>query len=70
MPTWFANLSSIVTVPIAGDLTVMNVDKLEFQPLDASPVYAAPAEADVVEIASVCVSVRVSVMVLVEEKVR
>ena len=45
----------------------MNVAMLEFQPLDARPVYA-PADADAAEIASV--SVRAPVMVLVEERVR
>ena len=47
----------------------MKVDMLEFHPLDASPVYA-PAEADTVRMASVRVSIRVSVIVLVEEKVK
>lgn len=67
VPGWYANFSATVTEPVAGDLTVMNVDTLEFQPLDASPVYA-PADADAAEISGV--SVRVSVMVLVEERVK
>lgn len=69
VPEYCANFSSIVTDPIAGVLTVTNFDILEFQPLDASPVYA-PAEAGTIGIVSIWVSVRVSVRVSVEERVR
>ena len=69
MPEKYANFSATMTDPIVEDLTVMNVDMLEFQPLEANPVYA-PAEADIVEIASVWVSVGVSVTVSVEERVK
>ena len=69
VPEYCANFSSIVIDPIAGVLTMMNVDMLEFQPLDASPVYA-PAEADAMGTVSVWVLVRVSVRVSVEDRVR
>ena len=69
MPGKYANFSATVTDPIVDDLTLMNVDMLEFQPLEAKPVYA-PAEADTVETACVWVSVRVSVTVSVEDRVK
>ena len=69
MPAKYTNFSATVTDPIVEDLTVMNVDMLEFQPLEANPVYA-PAEADIVETASVWVSVRVSVTVSVEDRIK
>ena len=54
VPEYCANFSMMVTEPM-GDVAVMNVDLLEFQPLGASPVYA-PA-ADAVKMVSVWVSV-------------
>ena len=69
MPERYADFSATVTDPIVEDLTVINVDMLVFQPLEANPVYA-PAEADIVGIASVWVSVWVSVTVSVEDSVK
>lgn len=69
MPEKYASVSATMTDPILEDLTVMNVDMLEFQPLGANPVYA-PAEADTLERASVWVLVGVSVTVSVEERVK